>query len=108
MLLALCAVGCADAHGRIEGTLYVHLCDAMPAADQDAWGEAAGSLNDARGELAVMVGHGPVTSCNTVDVCPGAAEPTRIGECTATVRYEPGTASDVAAVELEQLVEVLP
>jgi len=106
-VLLLCA--CAEQHGRIEGPpLYVHLCDAMPAADQAAWGEAAGALNAELDEPAVWVGHGAPIGCASVDVCPGSEAETRVGACVITVRYRPGTARDVAAQELDLLLEGMP
>lgn len=87
LCLALCVGGCAAEHGRIEGPpLYVHLCDAMPAADKDAWGAAAGDINLERGEPALWVGNGPPAGCDTVDVCPGAPL-LELGECVVRVRY---------------------
>lgn len=116
LLAVLCLAvlsGCAAAHGRIEGPpLYVHLCNAMPAADREAWGAAAGELNAELGEPALWVGHGPPAGCNSVDVCPSsevlAGAETRVGACVVTVRYAPGQAGEVAAQELESVLEVLP
>jgi hypothetical protein len=111
-LFALCLLvltSCADAHGRIEGPpLYMHLCDAMPAADQDAWGAAVADVNAELPEPAVWVGHGPTRGCNTIDVCPGEHAETHIGTCVITVRYAPGSAGDVARGELEQMLWRLP
>lgn len=111
-LCLLALAGCAQEHGRIEGPpLYVHLCEAMPAADQDAWGEAAAAVNEERGELALWVGHGPPIGCSTVDVCPSSdvhSAEMRIGPCTVTVRYAPGSAADVASQELGLLLGRLP
>lgn len=103
--------GCSLAHGRIEGPpLYVHLCDAMPLADQAEWGEAAGAINAELEGPAVWVGHGPPSGCSTVDVCPSsdvASPETRVGTCVVTVRYAPGTARE-ATQELELLLRGLP
>lgn len=113
-LLALCAVlgGCAKAHGRIEGPpLYVHLCDAMPAADREAWGAAAGDINAELEEPVLWVGHGAPIGCSTVDVCPSSAlragAETRIGSCAITVRYAPGSAHEVAPRELGSILDEL-
>lgn len=113
--LALCLAvltGCAQAHGRVELPLYVHLCDAMPAADQEAWGASAAALNAEREEAALWVGHGPPVGCSTVDVCPSAAvladAETHVGACVVTLRYAPGTAREVAAQELDALLGRLP
>jgi hypothetical protein len=114
-LLALCLLvltSCASAHGRLEGPpLYVHLCDAMPAADREAWGSAAGELNEELGELALWVGHGAPRGCNSVDVCPSAelsaGVETRIGTCVITVRYAPGSVQEVAAQELGDILDEL-
>jgi transcriptional regulator with XRE-family HTH domain len=113
LLALLLLTGCAEAHGRIEGPpLYVHLCDAMPAADAEAWGAAAAGLNAEREQAAVYVGHGPPDGCDTVDVCPSsevlADAETSIGTCVVTIRYAPGTAREVAAQELDLLLEALP
>lgn len=114
-LLALCLTvltGCASAHGRIEGPpLYVHLCDAMPAADQEAWGAAAAALNAEIEQPAVWVGHGEPDSCSTVDVCPSgdvlADAEVDLGTCVITVRYAPGAAREVAAQELRSILAEL-
>ena len=107
----LVLTGCSLAHGRIEGPpLYVHLCDAMPAADQAEWGEAAAAINAELEDDAVWVGHGPPSGCSTVDVCPSsevAAAETRVGTCVVTVRYAPGTARE-ATQERELLLRRLP
>jgi hypothetical protein len=70
----------------------MHLCAAMPAADQDAWGAAVdqdawgaavAATNAELPEPAVWVGHGPLSGCDIVDVCPSsevlAGAETRIG-----------------------------
>ena len=109
--LALTALltGCSLAHGRIEGPpLYVHLCDAMPLADQAEWGEAAAAINAELEGPAVWVGHGPPSGCSTVDVCPSSAvatPETRVGTCVVTVRYAPVAASDLAAPVLDVLLQ---
>jgi hypothetical protein len=104
-VLCLALTSCADAHSRIEGPpLYMHLCDAMPAADQDAWGAAAADVNAELPEPAVWVGHGEPNDCGTIDVCPGEHAETHIGTCVITVRYAPGSAGDVARDELELLL----
>jgi hypothetical protein len=112
LFAALCLLaGCSLSHTRIEGPpLYVHLCDAMPAADQDAWGEAAGAINAELEGPALWVGHGAPVGCNTVDVCPSAdvvGAETSVGTCVVTVRYAPGTARE-ATQELELLLGRLP
>lgn len=110
-ITVLCAVlaGCAQAHGRIEGPpFYVHLCYSMPPDDQEAWGEAAATVNRERAEDAVWVGHGPPDACSAVDVCPSSAvhegAEARVGECVITVRYAPGTAREVATQVLKSVV----
>lgn len=91
LYVALQSCGCAQEHGRIEGTpLYVHLCYAMPQPDRWAWGDAAGAINDAAGDFVLWVGHGPPTMCNTVDVCPGDEDLIGDNGCTVFVRYVPG------------------
>jgi hypothetical protein len=112
-VLCLALVGCVEAHGRIEGPpLYLHLCDAMPAADQEAWGAAAGALNAELEQPAVWVGHGPPSGCSTVDVCPSddvlADAEVDVGTCVVTVRYAPGAARDVASQEIDLLLRGLP
>ncbi|HEX6240002.1 MAG TPA: hypothetical protein VFZ61_03880 [Polyangiales bacterium] len=113
-LLVLCVglVACADAHERIEGLpLYVHLCDGMSEADQYAWGESAGVINAERGELVVMVGHGPVPDrCGAVSVCADRALTAGVewsGTCVISMRY----AADSAAGSqdaLEALLDEVP
>lgn len=91
LYVALQSCGCTESHGRIEGLpLYVHLCDAMPQADREAWGEAAGAINAGAAEPVLWVGHGPPSTCNTVDVCPGAEDLIGDNGCTVFVRYVPG------------------
>lgn len=116
-LIALLAVlllsACAASHGRIEGPpLYVHLCHEMPAADAEAWGEAAGALNRELEAAALWVGHGEPRGCDTVDVCPSddvlADAETHVGTCVVTVRYAPGTAREVATQELDALLGRMP
>jgi hypothetical protein len=113
LVLCLALFGCAADHEpppRGDGPpLYVHLCDAMPAADQLAWGDAAGAINAERFlalEVPVLwVGHGEPDGCDTIDVCPSSAllagAETSFDPCTTTVRYAPGAAQQVASVVLQ-------
>jgi hypothetical protein len=106
-LFVVLLLGCAQEHGRTEGLpLYVHLCAAMSPADQEAWGAAAGDLNEARGELALWVGHGPPIGCNAVDVCEGRSNTVGNDGCAVTVRYVAGEAWEVAEGGLSAALEI--
>lgn len=117
-LLALCLalLGCGAAdHDELRSDgppLYVHLCNAMPEADQASWGDAAGAINAAEPLPRIFVGHGPPQGCDTVDVCPSSAVSagvsTTVGACTTTVRYALGAAPQVAQPELERLLGLWP
>ena len=89
--IALLLGGCAATHeeqAQLEPPpLYVHLCDAMPAADQELWGTWAGDINAGHAYPPLWIGHGPPAGCNTVDLCPG--EPAfQVRGCRVVVRYD--------------------
>lgn len=105
--VALQSCGCAQEHGRIEGPpLYVHLCDAMPQADREAWGEAAGALNAGLVDPVLWVGNGEPDGCNTVDVCRGLHNTISNDGCVISLRYEAGAAHAVAEGGLVAALEV--
>lgn len=90
MAIVAMLCGCAaerEPHGELELPLYVHLCDAMPRADKEAWGAAAGDINQRAGEPVLWVGHGEPVGCSTVDLCFGKPR-AEANSCRITLRYE--------------------
>lgn len=110
-LLALtgCAVQAHEAGVPDGPPLYVHLCSAMPAADKEAWGAAAGEINLREPEPVLWVGNGPPIGCSTVDVCFGRVAAATIGadSCTAVIRYPAGEAEGWALTGLGVALELV-